>query len=216
MVSRDDIRPPRQARSRASFERTLEAGAEILREGDWEAFTVVEVCRRAGVAMGSLYSRFPTKQALLVAVQRRLVAEFAAEEEAIFADASWTVLDTPQTIARAVREVGAFFNRHRVVLAMLMARGSHEPAIVQQGGVSARRLGEHFEARLLSRADGIVHEMPERAAEVATRLLLDTLTRHLRAPPELQSTISWDVMVEELVVVVSSYLLHPVPPPPVD
>jgi AcrR family transcriptional regulator len=192
----DTIRPPQQARSRATLERAMQAGVEILQEGDWEAFTVAEVCRRAGVAMGSLYSRFPTKQALLVAVQIRLVAEFAAEEEAIFADPSWAELDTPETIARAVREVGGFFNRHR--------------AILLQGGHSARRLGEHFEARLLSRADGIAHPAPERAVEVATRLLLDTLARQLSAPPGLQSTISWDVMVEELVVVVSSYLLHTV------
>jgi hypothetical protein len=34
----------------------------------------------------------------------------------------------------------------------------------------------------------------------------------LTAPPGLQTTISWDVMVEELVVVVSSYLLQPVLP----
>jgi AcrR family transcriptional regulator len=210
----DAIRPPQQARSRATLERAMQAGVEILQEGDWDAFTVAEVCRRAGVAMGSLYSRFPTKQALLVAVQVRLVAEFAAEEEAIFADPSWAALDTPQTIARAVREVGGFFNRHRAALAMLMARGSQEPAILRQGGASARRLGEYFEERLLSRADGIVHEAPERAAEVATRLLLDTLARQLAAPPELQTTLSWDVMVEELVIVVSSYLLHTVSPPP--
>jgi AcrR family transcriptional regulator len=210
------IRPPQQARSRATLERAMRAGVEILREGDWEAFTVAEVCRRAGVAMGSLYSRFPTKEALLVAVQTRLVTEFAAEEQAIFADPTWAALDTQQTIARAVREVGAFFNRHRVVLAMLMARGAQEPAVLRQGGVSARRLGEHFEARLLSRADGIVHVAPQRAVEVATRLLLDTLARQLSAPPELQSTISWDVMVEELVVVVSSYLLNPVSPPAIN
>jgi AcrR family transcriptional regulator len=212
MSTRDTLRPPQQARSRATLERALQAGVEILQEGDWEAFTVAEVCRRAGVAMGSLYSRFPTKQALLVAVQTRLVAEFATEEQAIFADPSWAALDTAQTIARAVREVGGFFNRHRAALAMLMARGAQEPTILMQGGVSARRLGEHFEARLLSRADGIAHPAPERAAEVATRLLLDTLARQLTAPPGLQTTISWDVMVEELVVVVSSYLLQPVLP----
>jgi AcrR family transcriptional regulator len=216
MVPPDTIRPPQQARSRATLERAMQAGVEILQEGDWEAFTVAEVCRRAGVAMGSLYSRFPTKQALLVAVQTRLVAQFAAEEEAIFADPSWADLDTPQTIARAVREVGGFFSRHRAALAMLMARGAQEPAILLQGGVSARRLGEHFEARLLSRADGITHPAPERAVEVATRLLLDTLARQLTAPPGLQSTISWDVMVEELIVVISSYLLHTVSPPGVN
>ena len=212
MVSTDGIRPPQQARSRATLERALAAGAEILREGDWEVFTVAEVCRRAGVAMGSLYSRFPNKHALLIAVQARLVSEFAAEEQAIFADPSWETLDTPETIARAVREVGGFFNRHRVVLGMLMSRGAQEPDIAKQGGVSARRLGEYFEGRLLARAEGIVHPSPQLAAEVATRLLLDTLARQVVTPLEFQSTIPWDVMVEEMVGVVSAYLLNPVLP----
>lgn len=211
LTTHDRIRPPQQARSRATLERALAAGAEILKEGDWEAFTVAEVCRRAGVATGSLYSRFPSKQALLVAVQTRLVAEFAAEEQAIFADPSWEDLDPPQTIARAVREVGGFFNRHQTVLAMLMARGAQEPAVAQQGGASAQRLGEYFEACLLARADGIAHPVPARAVEVATRLLLDTLARQVSAPIGLRSTIPWDVMVEELVSAVSSYLLSPLP-----
>jgi AcrR family transcriptional regulator len=211
MAAHDSVRPPQQARSRATLERALQAGVEILKEGDWEAFTVAEVCRRANVAMGSLYSRFPTKQALLLTVQTRLVAEFAAEEQAIFADASWDSLDTPQTIERAVREVGAFFNRHRAALAVLMSRGAQEPAIALQGGASARRLGAHFEARLLSRAAGIVHPAPERAAEVAARLLLDTLGRQVSAPPQLEFALAWDVMVEEMVIVISSYLLNTVP-----
>jgi AcrR family transcriptional regulator len=214
MAARDSIRPPRQARSRATLERALQAGVEILNEGDWEAFTVAEVCRRAGVAMGSLYSRFPTKQALLVAVQARLIAEFGAEEQALFADASWESLDTPQTIARAVREVGGFFNRHQVALAMLMSRGAQEPAIALQGGASARRLGAHFEARLLSRSAGITHPAPELAAAVATRLVQDTLARQVSAPSELQSPIPWDVMIDELVVAISAYLLGATPTPP--
>jgi AcrR family transcriptional regulator len=213
MAARDSIRPPRQARSRATLERALQAGVEILKEGDWEAFTVAEVCRRANVAMGSLYSRFPTKQALLLAVQARLIAEFAEEEQAIFADPSWDALDPPQTIARAVREVGGFFNRHRAALAVLMARGSQDPAIALKGGATARRLGAQLEARLLARAAGIVHPTPERAAEVATRLLLDTLARQVSAPPEFESAIPWDTMVEEMVVVLSSYLLNTASPP---
>jgi hypothetical protein len=43
---------------------------------------------------------------------------------------------------------------------------------------------------------------------VATRLLLGTLARRITAPAGLRATISWDVLAEELVVVVSSCLLH--------
>jgi AcrR family transcriptional regulator len=204
----DRLIPPRQARSRATLERALNAGVEILEEGDWEAFTVAEVCRRAGVAVGSLYSRFPTKHALLLAVQERILARLEAEELELFADPEWAALGVRQTIDRAVRAVVEMFRRHHVVLSILMARGAHDPDVQRHGSASARHLGEDFERVILTKRAELNHPAPELAVEVATRLLLDTLARRITAPPGLQSTISWDVLAEELVVVVSSYLLH--------
>ena len=204
----DRLIPPRQARSRATLERALNAGVEILEEGDWEAFTVAEVCRRADVAVGSLYSRFPTKRALLLAVQERILAQLEAEELDRFTDPQWASLGVRQTIDRAVREVVGMFRRHHVVLCILMTRGAHDPDVQLHGSASARHLGEDFERVILTKRAELNHPAPELAVEVATRLLLDTLARRITAPPGLQSTISWDVLAEELVVVVSSYLLH--------
>jgi AcrR family transcriptional regulator len=204
----DRLRPPRQARSRATLERALNAGTEILEEGDWEAFTTAEVCRRGGVAVGSLYSRFPTKRALLLAVQERILERLEAEEGQIFDEAGWAGLDTRETIERAVREVVDLFRRHQVVLRVLMARGEYEPEVKLHGSASARRLGEDFERRILARREKFRHPHPVLAAKVATRLLLDTLARRITTPASLQSELSWDELAEELVVVVSSYLLN--------
>lgn len=206
----DRFRPPRQARSRATLERVLNAGVEILEEGDWEAFTTAEVCRRGGVAVGSLYSRFPTKRALLLAVQERILERLEAEERQIFDEAGWVGVDAHETIERAVREVVDLFRRHQVVLRVLMARGEYEPEVRLHGSASARRLGEDFEHRILARREKFRHPDPALAVEVATRLLLDTLARRITTPASLQSGISWDVLAEELVVVVSSYLLNTV------
>jgi hypothetical protein len=94
-----------------------------------------------------------------------------------------------------------------------MARGEHEPDVKLHGSASARRLGEDFERRILARREDLRHPDPPLAVEVATRLLLDTLARRITAPAGLQSRISWDVLAEELVVVVSSYLLNTVASP---
>jgi AcrR family transcriptional regulator len=61
------LRPPQQRRSRASFERVLEAGARLLEEDGYEAFTLAEVSQRAGVSIGAIYARIDAKETLVLA-----------------------------------------------------------------------------------------------------------------------------------------------------
>ena len=62
---------PRQARSRATVETIVEAGARILGDAGWAGFTTNKVADVAGVSIGSLYQYFPDKLALVDAVRRR-------------------------------------------------------------------------------------------------------------------------------------------------
>jgi len=62
---------PSQARSRATVEAVIEAGARILSEHGWAGFTTNKVADAAGVSIGSLYQYFPDKVALVGAIRRR-------------------------------------------------------------------------------------------------------------------------------------------------
>lgn len=62
---------PRQARSRATVEAVVEAGARILSEQGWAGFTTNKVAEAAGVSIGSLYQYFPDKVSLVGAIRRR-------------------------------------------------------------------------------------------------------------------------------------------------
>lgn len=62
---------PRQARSRATVEAVVEAGARILSEQGWAGFTTNKVAETAGVSIGSLYQYFPDKVSLVGAIRRR-------------------------------------------------------------------------------------------------------------------------------------------------
>jgi AcrR family transcriptional regulator len=59
---------PKQARSRESVERLMKAAREILNEKGIEGATVPRVAARAGLSPGSVYRRFPDKDALMRAV----------------------------------------------------------------------------------------------------------------------------------------------------
>lgn len=62
---------PRQARSRATLEVIVTAGAHVLDTRGWSGFTTNEVARIAGVSIGSVYQYFPNKLALVDAIRRQ-------------------------------------------------------------------------------------------------------------------------------------------------
>lgn len=63
---------PVQARSRATVEAILEAAARILETGGLAAATTNRVAERAGVSIGSLYQYFPSRDAILAELVRRV------------------------------------------------------------------------------------------------------------------------------------------------
>ena len=62
---------PRQARSRATVEAIVRAGARVLADRGLDGFTTNEAAEIAGVSIGSLYQYFPDKLSLIDAIRRR-------------------------------------------------------------------------------------------------------------------------------------------------
>ena len=62
---------PRQARSHATVETIIQAGARILSDKRGAGFTTNKVADLAGVSIGSLYQYFPDKLSLVDAIRRR-------------------------------------------------------------------------------------------------------------------------------------------------
>lgn len=69
---------PRQARAQATFEAIVDACAQVLASGSYDALTTNGISERAGVSIGTLYEYFPNREAIVAAVAasscRRLVA----------------------------------------------------------------------------------------------------------------------------------------------
>ncbi|MEU9320133.1 TetR/AcrR family transcriptional regulator [Streptomyces sp. NPDC048295] len=68
----------------AHRERLLDAARELLAEGGYPAASISALARRAGIATGSVYNHFSSKQELLAAVFRHVAGhELSAVREAV-------------------------------------------------------------------------------------------------------------------------------------
>jgi AcrR family transcriptional regulator len=73
-------RPPGQsAQGVAARDRLYETSIRMIRERGYEATTLREIAREAGVSVGLLYRYFPGKQAVLIALYDELSQDFARQ-----------------------------------------------------------------------------------------------------------------------------------------
>jgi AcrR family transcriptional regulator len=77
--------PPLRADARRNRARILAAAGEVFAEHGASASTE-EVARRAGVAIGTVFRHFPTKNDLLRAIMKDLLERLAGEAAALAAD----------------------------------------------------------------------------------------------------------------------------------
>ena len=203
------IRPPQQQRSRASFERVLEAATELLRDEGYQGFTLAEVSRRAHVSIGSIYARVPSKDALFYTIHERVMNRIA-DESAVFSDPSrWERLSTRRLVIEAVRELAAPFRTHTGILRVIMQRGAVDEVVANRGSASLSTLAEQFKAVLLTRRMDITHPDPELAVDIAYRMAYCTVARQVMYGPtfESQRLVGWDDLVHQLGVASAAYLL---------
>lgn len=206
------IHPPQQRRSRASFERVLEASARLLEENGYEGFTLAEVSRSSGVSIGSIYARVQGKDDLFHAIQERELSRIAAEWHPRFADAErWQAMTTPELIPAVVRELGEHFRANAGLLRVVMHRGIVDERVAARSSACAAEFAELVERPLLTRRHDIAHADPELATDVAFRLAWSTFARRIMYGPTFESRrlIDWDTLIDEVGSACTAYLLGP-------
>jgi AcrR family transcriptional regulator len=205
------IRPPRQARSRASFERVLRAGRDVIEEQGYGGFTLAEVSKRAGVSIGSIYARVPSKDALFHAIHASVVDEIDARHGAFGDIERWERLSTEELIVDAVREVARPLRANTAFLRVVMQRGAIDGVVAARGSRALTIQAGQFKALVLTRRNEIAHRDPELATDIAYRMAYSTLARQVMYGPtfESQRPIKWDRLVRELGAACAAYLLVP-------
>lgn len=202
------IRPPLQRRSRQSLERVLEAGLEVLQEEGFEGFTLQEVSRRAGVSIGSIYARVPSREALIMAIYDRAM-DWSEEQGWLQRNAARQDLTPRERIEGIVADLANTTLDHGEVLRVFMRQAPMNPEIWQRGARISQATAKLFERAILEHRQDLGHPDPELAVDVAFRMVYCTTARRITHGPKFESTrsVSDKKLVRELARAVADYLL---------
>jgi AcrR family transcriptional regulator len=202
------VRPPKQRRSRESYERVLDAAHVLLEENGFDGFTVQEVAQRSGVSVGALYERFGNKETLLRSVHARLMAVMTQAGDAAVARTD------PQSgaeaaIGTAIASVALVMRQNRKALRAFMHLGAVDEVISARGSESSVAQSMAFKRALMPYVADFRHPDPAVALDVAFRVTYSTLARQVMYGPVFESDrrLSWKRLVEELSALCSAYLI---------
>jgi AcrR family transcriptional regulator len=202
------IRPPLQRRSQESLERVLQAGLEVLQQDGFEGFTLQEVSRRAGVSIGSIYARVPSREALIMAIYEQAMS-WTDEQNQIIRDAIRDDLSPRERIEAIVADTANDMLGHADVLRVFMRQAPLNPDIWQRGAEKSHETSRVFERTILEHREDISHPEPELAVDVAWRMVYCTIARRITHGPKFESSraVSDKKLVRELARAVADYLL---------
>lgn len=121
------IRPSRQKRSQASFDRILNAAESLLGDRSFDELTIADVVRRAKSSVGAFYTRFSNKDALLDALYQRHQVQAIATMERYLTPEQWESASVEQIVTQIVGFAVRFHRDHRGLLRALVLRGYEKP-----------------------------------------------------------------------------------------
>ena len=208
---------PQQARSRRTLELLLAAAEDLLGEVGHAGFTVPELCRRAGISVGTVYKRFATKEDLLRAVMQRVEQQ---EMEVLdrWDDEDWASLDNHLVVERLVRDLSRTWREHAPAMRGSMIRrlqtADDDPFLAHGLSVMSRD-SDRFRSVIMTHADELIHRDSDQAIDFAFRLIIGLCARWAARAIETMAPhpLTWDEMTARLSANVTAYLFGTSPRP---
>lgn len=134
------VRPPQQARSRATLARLLETARDMLADTDWRDLAITALCERAASSVGSFYARFEGKDALLDSLASEARSELAEVAAWCAADARRRGLPTASRLRQLTAALDRYADRQAGVLRALVTEGRALPW--QDSGIRVTLAGQ--------------------------------------------------------------------------
>ena len=161
--------PAHQARSRESLARLLKAAADVLNKDGLEGATIPRIAARAGLSPGTVYRRFPDKDALLREVCLRLFEENYQGTRKLLASEQWRRMSLVEMSRSVIAITLKGHHSHRGLLRAILFFTLQHPdaAFVRKSDELKWKALEDVAELLLTRRREIRHPDPESAVKYA-------------------------------------------------
>ena len=197
---------PRQQRSAETVAAIVEATERVLTDIGFDELTTNRVAKVAGVSVGSLYQYFPNREALVAAVIDRRAR-----------DTEQRLMETlrelqGKSLEQAIRALAEFYvGRYQTDRDFYKAVIPHLAKVDKYHNVEAQAVSA---AKLLRYGLEIhTEKLKVKNLDVAAFLLVSAAVGVMSsAVTTREDLLDSDALVDELALLVSSYLLKPAPP----
>ena len=203
------VRTPKQIRSRESFDRVIDAAAELLSKGGLQALTLSDVSRRSRVSIGSIYCRVKSKDDLIRAVQAHMFVRIDHEMAAIVNRIRRKSLPLYELVPTLVRDLAHYLRRHGALLNAFIERGAQDSVVAAVGRKAHTRAALDFRLLLLERRSEFQHPDPEHAAAMSFTVVYGVLARYLGLGGARETGAGegdWKQLVEDLGLMALAFL----------
>ena len=166
---------PKQARSRETQRKILDATLALLEDRHFEAMTIADIAEAADMAVGNFYKRFKNKEGLLphlYAEYNRRFGDFAQEIQSVQTADPWQTL---------VKDTVAFFVANRGLIRALHLHSRLNPALVPPGSTKARQ-GLYQALETLISKPGLRADAQRRRARTAAVVMVSVITEAVLYP----------------------------------
>jgi len=211
-----DPRPPvlgaKQARSRRTLDRLLDAAEQVLAERGLERATVPAIARQAGLSVGVVYRRFRDKDALLRAVHERFFARVTEANRSALDPDRWDGVPARTVATAVVRGIVRGHREYRGLLRSLLlyAETHPDPAFRRLAAAQSAEAfgGGQLGGLLLARRGELAHADPENATGFGLLVVASTLRGLLFAETDMLGPYAGDdaVLARELTRLCTRYL----------
>ena len=202
------LRAPVQGRSKASYERMLAAAEGLLVTKGSDDFTLQDVSKKGKVSIGSIYNRFESKDALLHAVQLRVLERHNATMLDRIDRARGGAKRIEALVVALVDAVSETLREDADLLRPLMQRASNDPMIAATGKAYYANTANAVKGALLVHIVDIRQPDPLRAVDTAYRVLYASIARYLGFGSSATAAWEgdWGVLKQDLGRMIAAFL----------
>lgn len=203
------LRAPVQGRSKASYERMLSAAEALLASRGSDDFTLQDVSKKGKVSIGSIYNRFESKDALLHAVQLRVLERHELGMRARIDRARASANNLETLVVALVDAVAETLRDDADLMRPLMQRATNDPLVAATGKTYYATTANAVKGALLVHAADMRQPDPLRAVDTAYRVLYASIARYLGFGSS--STAAWEgdwgILKQDLARMIAAFLV---------